>query len=128
MESKNENQNQTDAEILAELKRLNAIMTKRRRTPKPKEPIDKTENNENSEVKRRGRPIAEWRHGEDGKYNKQAIDPEYSTQYWRENFRKPFICPICETSLKTVGSNVLKHQRTLHCQLTKYKKEQAAIN
>ena len=36
MESKNENQNQTDAEILAELKRLNAIMTKRRRTPKPK--------------------------------------------------------------------------------------------
>ena len=80
------------------------------------------------EVKRRGRPIAEWRHGEDGKYNKQAIDPEYSTQYWRENFRKPFICPICETSLKTVGSNVLKHQRTLHCQLTKYKKEQAAIN
>ena len=86
MESKNENQNQTDAEILAELKRLNAIMTKRRRTPKTKEPIDKTENNENYEVKKKGRPIAEWRHSEDGKYNKQAIDPEYSTQYWRENF------------------------------------------
>ena len=33
MENKNENQNQTDEEILAELKRLSAIITKRRRTP-----------------------------------------------------------------------------------------------
>ena len=128
MENKNENQNQTDEEILAELKRLSAIITKRRRTPKTKEPNDKTDIDENSEAKKRGRPIAAWRHGEDGKYNKQAIDPEYSTQYWRENYRKPFTCPICETILKTVGSNVLKHQRTLHCQLAKYKKEQEAIN
>jgi hypothetical protein len=109
--------NQTDAEILAELKRLSAIITKRRRNNKSKETID------NSEVKKRGRPIAAWRHGEDGKYDSHAIDPEYSTLYWREKYRKPYTCPICDTLLKTAGSNILKHQRTLHCQLAKFRNE-----
>ena len=126
-----ENQNQTDEEILAEFKRLSAIITKRRRNTKTKEPIDKTENAENSEhsePKKRGRPITGWRHGENGKYDSHAIDPEYNKKYWQEHYRKPFTCPICDTILKTAGSNVLKHQRTLHCQLAKYKKEQEAIN
>jgi len=120
-----ETQNQTDEEILSELRRLNAIITKRRRTPKQ---IENEENSENSEPKKVGRPKANWRHGENGKYDSHAIDPEYSKKYWQENYRKPFTCPICDTTLKTAGSNVLKHQRTLHCQLAKYKKEQEAIN
>ena len=125
METQKINHDQTDEELLAELKRLNAIITTRRRNTKTKEPFDKTED---SEVKKRGRPITGWRHGENGKYDSHAIDPEYNKKYWQEHYRKPFTCPICDTILKTAGSNVLKHQRTLHCQLAKYKKEQEAIN
>jgi hypothetical protein len=118
-------QTQTDEEILSELRRLSAIITKRRRTPKQ---IENVENSEQSEPKKVGRPKARWRHGENGKYDSHAIDPEYSKKYWQENHRKPFTCSICDTTLKTAGSNVQKHQRSLHCQLAKYKKEQEAIN
>ena len=119
-----DSQNQTDTELFAEFKRLSAIITKRRRNAKTKEPNDKIESVEPSEVKK-GRPIvAAWRHREDGTYNKQAIDTEYAIKYWRDNFRKPFFCSICERTLQTGGSNVMKHQRTLHCQLAKFKKEQ----
>ena len=69
-----------------------------------------------------------WRYGEDGKYDSHAIDPEYSKKYWQEKFRKPFTCPICGTTLKTCGSNILKHQKSLHCQVAKMKNEEAQQN
>ena len=75
------------------------------------------------EPKTIGRPItAMWRYGEDGKYNKQVIDPEYTKQYWRDHYRKPFTCDICGTTLQCCGSVVHKHHRSMKYQLAKFKK------
>jgi hypothetical protein len=81
------------------------------------------------EPKKVGRPItAMWRYGEDGKYNTQVIDPEYTKKYWREHYRKPFTCDICGTTLQCCGSGVHKHHRSMKCQLAKFKKSEPSSN
>ena len=80
------------------------------------------------EPKKKGRPIVAWRHGEDGKYHSSSADPTYSTRYWQEHYRKPFECTICGKILQCCGSGVHKHQRGMHCQLAKLKKQLATAN
>ena len=129
MELKNKIEHQTDDEILSNLKRLNAEIIRRRRSQNTfKEPSVESSNSEEAPIKTRGRPKVGWRHKEDGKYDSHAVDPEYNKKYWQENYRKPFTCPICDTTLKTSGSNIQKHQRTLHCIVAGMKKEQAKEN
>ena len=82
------------------------------------------ENKENIPPKKVGRPIAEWRHGPDGKYNSHPKDPEYAMKYWRENLRKPWTCPVCDRTLQTCGPAIHKHKNTLRCQLARLKKQQ----
>ena len=109
--------NVTDAILQCE------VLTNKR--GRPKKPIEiKPE----KEPKKKGRPIVAWRHGEDGKYHSHSADPKYSTRYWQEHYRKPFECNICGTILQCCGSGVHKHQRGMHCQLAKLKKQLATAN
>ena len=124
MENQNQSQEniKSDSEILSELRMLALQMSLVKKRMKK----SKGENTEEpKEPKKRGRPRVEWRHGEDGKYNSQCIDPKYSRDYWRENLRKPHTCEVCGKVLKTCGVGVINsHQRSMHCQLAKLKKEQ----
>ena len=79
-----------------------------------------------TEPKKKGRPRAEWRHNEDGTYNTAPLDPKYQLKYWYEHFRKPYECDVCGKTLKCCGSGVLKHKRSMHCQLAKLKAEKLA--
>ena len=99
------------------------VLTKKRGRPKKLVEIALEK-----EPKKKGRPIAEWRHGEDGKYNNQAVDPKCSLKYWYEHYRKPFECNICGRTLQCCGSGVHKHQRGMHCQLAKLKKQLEPAN
>ena len=83
------------------------------------------ENKEATPPKKVGRPIAEWRHGPDGKYHSHSADPKYNLRYWHEHYRKPYECNICGKILQSCGSVVHKHQRGMHCQLAKLKKQMA---
>jgi len=92
---------------------------------RPKKAAETTSSEEEAKpAKKVGRPIAEWRHGPDGKYNSCAIDPEYAKKYFNEHLRKPWTCPVCEKTLKTCGPAIHKHKNSLHCQLAKLKKQQ----
>ena len=139
--------NQTDDEILAEIKRLSSIISIRRRVitlkQKPKEPPKKrgpkpkkvkqeeteekkpeeTEEKKPEEAKKK--PCAEWRYKSNGKYDKNPIDPEYFKIYWREHFQKPYTCLICEKVLSSCGIGCIKkHERSAKCQRAKLKKEE----
>ena len=83
------------------------------------------ETKETTPPKKVGRPIAEWRHGPDGKYHSHSADPKYNLRYWHEHYRKPYECNICGKILQSCGSVVHKHQRGMHCQLAKLKKQMA---
>ena len=76
-----------------------------------------------TEKKKRGRPIAPWRHKEDGSCNKLPLDPKYQLKYWYEKYRTPYTCDICGNTLQSCSSAVHKHKRGIHCQLAKLKKE-----
>ena len=104
--------NQTDTTFQCEV-----LIKKRGR---PKKTVEVTSE---KEPKKKGRPIVPWRHGEDGKYHSHSADPTYSTRYWQEHYRKPFECKICGKVLQCCGSGVHKHQRGMHCQLAKLKKQ-----
>ena len=60
---------------------------------------------------------------DNGVYNHAPIDPEYSIKYWRAHSKKPYTCGICNATLHCCGA-VPRHERTLHCQLAKLRKEQ----
>ena len=150
----NDIKTKSDDEILAELKRLSAEITNRRR----RGPRKVKEQIEASEPNKRGRPKkvleqneqreqdehtdesqqsdqtkpkkhferrAGWRYGEDGKYFTKAIDPQYDAKYWREHYRKPYNCDICGTTINCCGTAVQKHKLTMRCQLAKFQKEQS---
>ena len=115
-------QNQTDEEILEYINSL----AKRRGRPKKIKVVE-----EPTEPKKIGRPKVEWRHGEDGKYNSQCIDPKYHLKYWRERYKKPCICEVCGKKLETCSpSSINVHKRSMHCKYAKLKKEleQQTIN
>ena len=138
----------TDDEILAEIKKLNAEISVRRsrETKKNKPPTEEQpkrgrpkktdlpkevvplEQLEEAPINTGGRPRTEWRHLENGKYNSQAVDPEYYKNYWREHFRKPYTCDICDTVISCCGSAVHKHKRSMRCQLAKLKQEKEQSN
>lgn len=88
---------------------------------RPKKIVDPNDADD-LQPKKLGRPIAPWRHGEDGKYNSHAIDPEYAIKFWRANYRKPHTCTICGRTLQCSGA-IPKHERTMYCQLAKFLKE-----
>ena len=74
--------------------------------------------------KRLGRPLtALSRYQDNGVYHNGAIGPEYSIKYWRAHYKKPYICGICNATLHCCGA-IPRHERTLHCQLAKLRKEQ----
>ena len=88
----------------------------RKGSEKPKPDVEKP--------KRLGRPLtAPWRHQDNGVYNHAPIDPEYSIKYWRAHYKKPYTCGICNATLHCCGA-IPRHERTLHCQLAKLRKEQ----
>ena len=93
---------------------------KKRGRPKKSEQKPKVE--EEPKPKKLGRPLTAWRHLEDGSYNSQAIDPEYSTKYWRTHYRKPYTCGICGGTINCCGA-IARHEKSMHCQLAKLKKE-----
>ena len=131
METLSNIQIKTDEEILAEIKRLNVEISKRRcrETKKNKPQADeqlkrgrpkKTDQPKKVESEpyeqllepppKIGRPRAEWRHKANGKYDNQAVDPEYYQNYWSEHYRKPYTCDICNTVILCSGSGILKHK------------------
>jgi len=145
METLSNVQIKTDNEILAEIKKLSAEIVKRRgretkknklsteeqpkrgrpkKTDPPKEVVPPEETPVNIEERSR----TEWRQKENGKYDKSAIDPEYYKNYWREHFRKPYTCDICNTTISCCGSAVHKHKRSMRCQLAKLKQEKEQSN
>jgi hypothetical protein len=74
--------------------------------------------------KRLGRPLtALWRYQDNGVYNSMACDPEYAKKFWHSHYKKPFTCGICNATLHCCGA-IPRHERTLHCQLAKLRKEQ----
>ena len=145
METLSNIQIKTDEEILAEIKKLSAEISKRRgretkknkpsteeqpkrgrpkKTDLPKEVMPTEDTPINIEERSR----TEWRQKENGKYDKRAIDPEYYKNYWREHFRKPYTCDICNTVISCCGSAVHKHKRSMRCQLAKLKQETGQSN
>jgi len=130
----------TDEEILAEIKTLNVEISRRRQreTKKKKQPTEEpvkrgrpkktdqtqseqTQSEQPTEEVKRYR--AEWRHKPDGKYDSQPIDPEYHKNYWREHFRNPYTCDICNRTILCCGSSILRHKNSQRCQLIKLKNE-----
>ena len=58
--------------------------TEPKKRGRPRKTIDTTTTKEESNTpKKLGRPLALWRHREDGSYDSHAIDPEYAKKYWR---------------------------------------------
>ena len=93
---------------------------------RPRKQTDNTSSEEGPKEKNKvGRPIAEWRHNEDGTIDNRARDPKYMIKYWRDHYRKPFTCEICGTTLQSCSSAVHKHQRGMRCQLAKLKQQLA---
>ena len=80
---------------------------------------------ENPGPKKLGRPLTAWRHKEDGSYNSSSIDPEYAMKYWRTHYRNPYTCGHCGATLNCCGA-ILRHEKSLHCQLARLKKEEAS--
>ena len=96
----------------------------KRKRRRPKKPVDNASSEEQpTQPKKLGRPIVPWRHKEDGTVDNRALDPQYYMKYWREHFRNPYTCDICGKTLQCCGSGVHKHQRTMHCQIAKLKKQ-----
>ena len=79
-------------------------------------------------TKKLGRPLtALWRYQENGVYNNMASDPEYAKKFWYSHYRKPYTCGICNATLHCCGA-IPRHERSLHCQLAKMKKEAEGKN
>ena len=149
METLSNIQIKSDEEILAEIKKLNAEISRRRcretkkNKPRTEEQLKRGRPKKTDEPKqvepmpteqllepppKAERPRTDWRHKENGKYDNHAVDPEYYKNYWREHYRKPYTCDICNTNLLSSGSGILKHKRTMRCQLAKLKQETGQSN
>ena len=56
-----------------------------------------------------------------------ASDPEYANKFWYSRYRKPYTCGICNATLHCCGA-IPRHERSVHCQLAKMKKEAEGKN
>ena len=120
MELKYKIENQTDDEILAELNRLSAEITRRKKGPRKLK--EQTDDIEPIEKPKKTRHV-EWRNTEDGVYNGKPSDPDYDKVFWKTHYKKPFTCDICGKTLTCCGSAIQKHQQSMRCQISKLKKE-----
>ena len=109
-------ENITENVVITEVKKKRGRPLKGMEKPKIPE--------EEKKPKKLGRPLTAWRHREDGSYNSHAIDPEYAMKYWRTHYRQPYTCGICGATLNCCGA-IPRHEKSLHCQLAKLKKEEA---
>ena len=97
--------------------------TEPKKRKRPRKTIDTTTTKEESNTpKKLGRPLALWRHREDGTYNDRSLDPEYANKYWRTHYRKPYTCGICGGTINCLGA-IKRHEQSMHCQLAKLMKE-----
>jgi len=103
-------------------KNTNEQEPEQKKRGRPRKTDDPKPQEEPKGPKKSGRPLALWRHREDGTYNDKSIDPEYANKYWRTHYRKPYTCGICGGTINCIGA-IKRHERTMHCQLAKLKKE-----
>ena len=100
---------------------INESEQKKRGRPRK---VVETTSSEEEQPKKTGRPIAEWRHGPDGKYNSHPSDPDYYKKFFKLHHQKPWTCDVCGKTLTTCGPATYKHKKSLHCQLVKLQKQQ----
>jgi hypothetical protein len=126
MEMKSESEyitsTKTDEQVMNDIKELEEKL-KNRRVRRKKEDIP-----EPLPPKPRGRPRSEWRRRPDGTYDGRSLNPNYSAEHWRRMYRKPCVCELCGTTLKTCqGKTLTKHKTSLKCRLAQMEKEMEAL-
>jgi hypothetical protein len=76
---------------------------------------------EESIIKKRAVKNAPWRHNADGTYNNKPSDPEYFKKYWREHFKKEYICIHCDKKLLNT-EKIKRHEMSHLCIKARNKK------
>jgi hypothetical protein len=112
----------TDEQVMNDIKELEEKL-KNRRVRRKKEDIP-----EPLPPKPRGRPRSEWRHRPDGTYDGRSLNPNYSAKHWSRMYRRPCVCEICGSTLKTCQVKTLKHKTSLKCRLAQMEKDMEALN
>ena len=112
----------THEEVMSEIKEIETKLQNRRIRRKKEDIPEPPPKNP------RGRPRSDWRHRPDGTYDGRSLNPNYSAEHWRRMYRKPCVCEICGSTLKTCqGKTLTKHKSSLKCRLAQMEKEMEAL-